>query len=62
MSCAAQLAAMHQTLVEIDLMLKVLKRVFTGLFTAGVDGICNQQVLIKTTGEQHYSNRYFEWF
>ena len=56
MSCSAQHEAMHQTLLEIDLMLQVLKAVFTGLFTAGIDGIRDQQLLVKTTGEQHYFN------
>lgn len=43
----------HQTLLDIDMMQQVLKTVFAGLFTAGVNGICDQQVLAKTTGEQH---------
>ena len=53
--CSAQREALYQALLEVDVMsqLQVLKAVFTGLFTAGVDGICDQQVLVKTTGEQH---------
>ena len=39
--------------LKFEMMLQVLKAVFAGLFTAGLGGVCDQQVLVKTTGEQH---------